>query len=161
MGRRFLECLKKRIERGIGKHVHFVNDVDLKLTVSRRIHYRIAQISYLLDTIVGRSVNFQHVKVGASSNLHTRVTLSAGRDSRTIYAVQRSGENSSYRGLAYAPGSDKKICVRETVTLDGVGKCVCDMLLTHNIVKLLRSPFPRQYFVSHLSVPRMCKSINY
>ena len=59
--RRLLECFEQGIEGGRSKHVHLVNIVDFEFTLCRGELNVFADISDVIDTIVGGSVNFDNI----------------------------------------------------------------------------------------------------
>ena len=58
---RFFESLEKRIERFLGEHVNFVNDVNLEFGTGWGITDGVPQSANLIDAAVAGGVDFQHV----------------------------------------------------------------------------------------------------
>jgi len=57
----FFERFEQRIERLRREHVHFVDDVNLEPATRWRVADGLAQLADLLDAIIRRAVDFQHV----------------------------------------------------------------------------------------------------
>ena len=64
--RRFLERLQERVERRRGEHVHFVDDVDLEMPFARRVADVVAQLAHLLDAVVARAIDLEHIEAVAA-----------------------------------------------------------------------------------------------
>ena len=89
MRRRLLQRLQKRVERGCGQHVHFVDDINFVARLRRRVAHVIAKLAHLLDAVVARAIDFQNVKTVASCDLLAIVACSVRRDRRPFFTVKR------------------------------------------------------------------------
>ena len=146
---RLFERLEQRIEGLRGEHVHFVDHVDFVFPLDRRITNVVAQLAHLLDAVVARAVDLEHVETVAPGDLLAAVANAARRDGRPVNAVERLGENARGRGLPDPARPDKKISVRETILFDRILERARDMRLADQIVERLRPIFARENLVAH------------
>ena len=59
------------------EHVHFVDDVDLELRLGRRVANVVAQLAHLLDAVVARAVDLEHVEAVAAGDLLAAIAHAA------------------------------------------------------------------------------------
>ncbi len=147
--RRLFERLEQRVERRRREHVHLVDDVDLELAVRRNVLARLAQLPHLLDAVVARAVNFQHIHRTAFGDfLHARVVV-VEIHFRPAGAVEAFGKNARNGRFPRPARSAKQIRVRNAVLFDGVGERVGDVLLTNDVLKPLRAVFAGDDLIGH------------
>jgi len=108
--------------------VNLVNDVDLKFAAGREAHI-IAEFANLIDAIVARAVDFQHIEVDPLRNLPAGITDSARVDGRAMDAVHGLGQNAGRGGFARTAGPDKKVSVSQALLLNRVLQRSNDMIL--------------------------------
>lgn len=63
MGGRLFECFEKGVEGGFRKHVDFVDNVDFVLAEAWGNDGFLAQISDIVDAVIGRGIDFDDVEV--------------------------------------------------------------------------------------------------
>jgi len=64
--RRLFQCFEQGVEGLSRQHVHFVDDVDLEGALGRRVLAVLAQVTDLIDRIVGRPVDLDHIHAVSS-----------------------------------------------------------------------------------------------
>ena len=121
----------------------------MKCPFARRVAHVVAQLAHLLDAVVARAVDLEHVEAVAAGDFLAVIAHAAGRDGRAVHAVERLGQDARGRGFADAARPDEKIGVREAVLLDRVLQRLRDVLLPDEIVERLRPIFPRENLVAH------------
>src|SRR6478609_12112887 len=84
---RLLQRLQKRVERGRRKHVYLVDEIDFVTPFGRRIPNILAQLAHVLDAVVARAVDFDHVEAIAAGDLATVIAHAAWRKCRAFDAV--------------------------------------------------------------------------
>ena len=146
---RFLQRLEQRVERRGSEHVHFVDDVDFEFPLGRRVAHVVAQFAHLLDAVVARAVDFEHVEAVAAGDFLAAVAHAAGRDGRPVHAIERLGQDARGRGFPDAARPDEKIGVREAILLDRILERARDVLLADQIVERLRPIFSREDLIAH------------
>ena len=62
MGRGLLERLEQGVERCIREHVNLVDVINFELAACRGESHGLAEVADLLDTVVRRAVDFQHIE---------------------------------------------------------------------------------------------------
>ena len=62
IGRRFFQSLQECIERSIGKHVNFIDDIHFEFAELWRIAYLIYEVSDIFNGIVGSCIQFKNIK---------------------------------------------------------------------------------------------------
>lgn len=147
--RRLLEGLEQRVERRRGEHVDFVDDVDFELRGGGRELARLAQLAHLLDAVVARAVDLQHVERAALGDFHAARIVHIKVGERTAGAVERLGEDARERGLARAARTAEQVGVRDAAGCDGIGQRARDMLLTDNVREALRAVFAGDDLIRH------------
>ena len=146
---RFFERLEQRVERRRGQHVDLVDDVDLILPVRGGVPHVVSQFADLLDAVVARAVDLQHVEAGAGGNLPARVADAAGFDRRGLDAAEGLGKDARGGRFAGAARPDEQVGVGEAVLRDGVLERAGDVLLPHHVVKRLRTVLARENLITH------------
>jgi hypothetical protein len=127
--------------------VHLVDDVDLELPLRRRVTHRFAQLTHLVDAIVGCAVNFDHVEMRSLGDRLAGRILDVEIRVGSIRAIQRFGEDSRGRGLSRAARADEQIGMRDPLARDRILQRAHNVVLAHNVIKRLRPPFARDYLV--------------
>ena len=115
MRRRLLQCFEQRVKGGRRKHVHFVDEINFVTSFCWRVANIIAQFPHVLDTVVARAVDFNHVKAIPSCYFAAVVTHATRRHRRSVYAIERLGQNARSRCFADTARTDKKIGMRQTI----------------------------------------------
>ncbi len=87
--RRFLQRLEQRIERGGSEHVHFVDNVNFESRLGRRVTRVVAQLAHLLDAVVARAVDLEHVQAIARRDLLAIIAHAARSHGRPVNAIER------------------------------------------------------------------------
>jgi hypothetical protein len=147
--RRLLERLQQGVERRRAQHVHLVDQVDAELAVRREKTDILPQITDLLDAIVARAVNLEHIKTVTRRDFAARIALAAGRFGRTLCAVERFGEDPRRRGFAHSTRTDEQVGVGQAFTLDGVAQGAHHGILPENFLEQLRTVFAGENLVTH------------
>ena len=148
MGRGFFERFQQGVERFLGQHVHFVDDVDLVLALAGRVLDAFEQmVPDLFDPVVGRAVDFQHVDAASFRDFMAECTGVAGRYGGAVYAVQGLGQDTGGGRLAHATGSSEQVGMGYLATLNGVFKRGGDVFLADYAVEFLGTPFSGRDFV--------------
>ncbi len=137
----FFERLEQGVERFLGEHVDFVDDVNFEFGARGGVADGVAQLAYFIDAAVAGAVDFQHVQRAALGDFLAVVALVAGGDGGAFDAIQGLGENAGGGRLADAARADKKVGMGEAFLLDGVFQGRGDVLLSHDLIELLRPPF--------------------
>jgi hypothetical protein len=129
--------------------VDLVNDVDLELRIGGRVFARLAQLAHLLDAVVARAVNLQHVERTAFGDFHAAQIGVVKIHLRPAGAVQAFGEDAGDGGLAGAARPAEKVGVRDALLRDGVGERLRDVLLPDDVGETLRAVFAGDDLVAH------------
>mgnify|MGYP006969180271 CR=1 FL=1 len=87
MLRRFFQGFQKRIERGRGQHVYLVDDEHALFALGRRISNILADITDVVNTVVGGSVQLRDIQDRALINAAAGVAAVAGGAVHRIFAV--------------------------------------------------------------------------
>ena len=156
-GGRFFERLEERVERRRREHVHFVDDVDLEMPFARRVTDVVAQLAHLLDAVVARAVDLEHVEAVARRDFLAAVADAAGRDGRAVHAIERLRQDARRRCFPDAARPDKQIGVREPILLDRVLERAGDVRLPDQIVERLRAIFSGENLIAH--VPNLVRPV--
>ena len=148
---RLFERFQKRVKGLVGQHMNFVDYVDLVTIPCGSKGNPFPQFADTVDASVGGTVYFLDVKRAPLSNLTARLTLVAWLWSRAIYTIKRLGQNSRSRGFANSPNASKQKGMMNAPRSDGIFKRRYNVLLSNNIFKSLRAPFPSNNLIRHLN----------
>src|SRR5215467_12995851 len=118
MLRRLLERFEQGIESRCGKHVDFVDDINLKPGTGRRIFAGLAQLTHLLDSVIAGAIDFQDVKRTPFGNFPASSVRIIELDFWTVGAVETLGENPRNGGLAGAARPAEEVSVGDSFLLD-------------------------------------------
>ena len=120
-GRRFLQDLEERVPRFAGKHVGFVDDVDLgAIRGAGGVGRSFTKITGVIDAPVARRIDLHDIEVGrAGPDTPAGVAGSAGlaifAGIRTALTIEGHGQDACSRGLTDPPGTREEIRVRHPV----------------------------------------------
>ena len=123
VGWRLLKRFQKRVERGRGEHMHFVDDIDLVARFGWRVARVFAQLAHLLDAIIARAVDLENIEAVAGCDLAAVVARAVRIDGWSLHAVERLCQNACGRSFADAARPDEQISVRQPVLRDCVLEC--------------------------------------
>ena len=142
VGRRLLERLQERLERGRRDRVDLVDDENLAAVPRGRVGHDLDEVARLVDLPVRGAVDLERVDRAPFEDLRARGARSAGRRGRPIgvVAVDRRREEPRRRGLADAARAREQVGVRETVGRDRVREGPDDLLLADDVRERARAP---------------------
>jgi hypothetical protein len=146
---RFLQRLEQRVERRRRQHVDLVDDVNLVAALGRRVADVVAQLAHLLDTVVGRAVDLQHVERAALGDLLADFLLRIEVGGGAVGGLERLGENARGGSLACAARPDEKVSLRNAAESQRVGQRAHHRLLPDDLRERLRPVLARKNLVSH------------
>ena len=153
MGRRFLQRFQQGVERLVGQHVDFIDDINLITGLRRRKFDIFPQIADLVDTPVRCGVDLIDVHRRAVIDQFTGTAVVAGRRRRPLLAVQRFRQHFGGAGLAGSPRSGKQIGMGNTPRHDRIFQRHAYMLLADQALEVPRPPLPVQRFIGHVIRP--------
>ncbi len=113
--RRFFQRLEQRVERLLGQHVNFVNNINLEARGGRDVLDRLAQFADLVDAAIAGAVDFQHVHRAAFGDFHGARIVVGEIDLGAVGAIEAFGKNSGDGGLARAARADEKVGVGDAL----------------------------------------------
>ena len=135
-----LHRLEQNVPRHLGKHVDFVDDVDLVAAPHGTGQHVLGQLTHGLRAVPAGGVDLDHVEGTLFGHGPAVLAFAAGLALFGVQAVQRLGEDPGERGLADAPGAHEKIGVARPVLDDGVLEGTHHVLLAHHVGKPLGPP---------------------
>ena len=141
MLRRLFQRFQQGVERLLGEHVHFVDDVNLVPHTTRPHRDVLSQLTYLVDPAVTRAVDLQHIHVIASGHAQTHVTLVARRGCRALHAIKRLGQDAGRGSFSHAASTREKIRMPHAIAGNRLLQRLGHMLLADQLLKTLR-PIP-------------------
>ena len=115
--------------------MNFIYQVDFVPTTGGRVVHCLAQISNIINTVIGRAINLDKIGAGAGGDLFTADTLAAGFGGGAFGAVQRPSERARSGGLANASSSAEQESVVNPTTLNGVAQRARDVPLPDHFVE--------------------------
>ncbi len=144
VGRRLFKGFQQRIEGMAGKHVHFVDQVDLEAPAARGVLHVIEQLTGVLDLGPARGVDLDQVDEAAFIDLTAHRALATGRRSDTCFTVQAFGDDPRDGGLADPARPGKQVGVVQPLdqSLEHMG-------LADHFAERARTPFTCKNLITH------------
>ena len=145
--RRFFERLQQGIEGCIRNLVCFIKDVNLVTIARRPVACGIPQFADLVDTAIGRSINFNDIDRVPGLDLSAGLAGLAGfrcrslRTSNLASAVQRHRQDTRDRSLADPTVTAEDVAVRDALLCKGIQQGARDMILPGDVREALRPIF--------------------
>jgi hypothetical protein len=112
---RLFQCFQHGVECCLGKHVHFVNDVDLETADGRCVLRVIQHFAHVVDAGIGRCVQLQQVDKAPGVDLRAGGAYTARGGGNAGLAIERLGQNPRYRGLADTARTGKQVRMMQTI----------------------------------------------
>jgi hypothetical protein len=129
--------------------VNLVNNVDLISSPDRGESHILPQFTDLIDTVITRSIDFEHVEADTSGDLTAGIAFSTGVNGWSVYTVQSLGQNPRRRRFTCSAWPDEEISMREPLLDDRVLQRLNDVILSQKIVKELGSILASEDLVTH------------
>ena len=109
-----------------------IDDVDLVAAADRCEERAFAQVTGVVDTTVAGRVDLDDVHTArpATGKVAAALAFAAGIGDRSLFAIERAGEDAGARGLAAAARSGEQIGVVDPVGGEGVAQGLGDVILT-------------------------------
>ena len=103
MRRRLFQGLEQGIERALGQHVHFVNDIDLVARLNRSIAHAVEQIAHIINASAAGSIQLQHIHMPTINDCAAVAAfcgqVNAGAVLSLAVEIQSPGQEPRRRGL--------------------------------------------------------------
>jgi hypothetical protein len=123
------------------EHVHFVDQVDLVATASRRVLHVVEQLARIVDLGARSGVHFDQVDEATLVDLATGTANAAWRRRHAGFAIQRLGENARDGGFAYTSRAGEQERMVHSAGLQRVDERAHDVILASQLSKTARPPF--------------------
>ena len=149
VGRRLFEGFQQRIEGMAGKHVHFVDQIDLEAPTAWSVLHVVEQLTRVLDLGPARGVDLDQVDKTPLINLAAYRTRPARRRGDTCFTVQAFGDDPRNGGLADAARTGKQIGVVQALTVQSVDQSLEHMGLADHFAERARTPFTCKNLITH------------
>ena len=142
---RLLERLKERIEGRLGKHVHFVYDVDLISSFAGGEMDLFPEVSDIVDASIAGGVDLDQVEGSSLIDRHTYLALIVGLAVLRRQAGGGLRQDPGRAGLAGTSGTAKQVGVGHSSLRDGVAQGLHNGLLPDHLVEPSWTPLPVEY----------------
>ena len=144
IGRRFLQCLQKRIEGRSREHVHLINDEDAVFSLRRRVRYLLNDAADVIDTVVARRIHLHHVKIRILCDRPAGAAFAARIPVDRMLAIHRLGVNLGDGCFTRSTCAAEQVAVADPAGIDLVFQSSDDRITTADILKCLRPVFTIQ-----------------
>ena len=150
--RRLFERLQQAVEGGLGKHVHFVDDVDLGPRADRAVARVLDDLPHVVDAGMRGRVHLDDVDM---ARLHDRLAMDAELrhfdaglvDLAGDFVVERAGQYAGGRGLADPAHAGEEIGLMDAIGGEGIGQRPDHRLLADQIVEGRGPVFSREHAI--------------
>ena len=153
--RRFLERFEQRVEGMIGKHMDFVDQVDLEPPTCRRVLHVVEQFTGFIHLRARRGIHLDQIHVTALVDFETGTALSARGAADACFAIQGFGQHARDRGFADPAGAGKQIGMVKSLAVQRIYQRAQHMALANHLAEIARAPFARQNLIGHWTVRHM------
>ena len=147
--RRLFEGFQQRIEGMAGKHVHFVDQVDLEAPTAWRVLHVVEQLAGVFDLGAARGVDLDQVDEAAFVDLTAHRALAARAGSDTCLTVQAFGNDPRNRGLTHPARTGKQVRVVQPLAVQGIDQSLEHMGLADHFAERARTPFTCKNLITH------------
>ena len=121
--------------------MHLVYDVNLIISLRRRVGDLLHDLPDIIHAVVGGGVNLYDIHAGAGGDGAADAALSAGTVLRGTFAVHRAGKNLCNRGFSGSSRPREQISMADALRLELVFQRSHDMILALHIREGVRSKF--------------------
>ncbi len=149
VGRRLFQGLEQRVERAGGEHVHFVDQVDLEASTTRRILHVVQQLAGILDLGTAGGVHFDQIDEAPLIDLPAYRAGAAGGGADAGLTVQALGQNARDGGLADPTGTGEQVGVVQALAVQCVDQGLEHMGLADHFAERARTPFTCKNLITH------------
>ena len=122
--RRLFKGFKQRVERLIGKHMHFVDNEDLKACGTWFVFGVFDEVFDIIDPAVAGRIHFDDVHMAVLCCHNAVGTLAAGVGTCPLFTQKRFGKYPCRRSLSAATKSRKKIGMGEASVVKRKRECL-------------------------------------
>ncbi len=136
--RRFFQCLQKSIERSCRKHMHLIDNIYFVLAFCRAIRNLFPDLTDIIHTVIGCSIDLDHVHRSACLNGFAHLTLTQGLPFTGCSQFTAFARIFATVVLPVPRCSAEKICMSDTVCVDLIGQRGHNVILPFDIFKIIR-----------------------
>ena len=145
MRRRFFQRLQQAVESLIGKHVHFVDDIDLVARRYRAITHLLDDLAYVVNASMRGGVHLDHIDMTAFHDRLTVFALHGKVDGRLVnricLVIERARQNARRGGLTDPAHTGEHPGLRNAACLERVPERTNHRLLADKIIEILGTIF--------------------
>ena len=150
---RLLQRFQQGIERILGEHVYFIDDVHF-ITATRRAILRVFNnLTHIINAGIRSGIHLNQINKAAFRNFLTRRALATRLGADTGFAIQTFGQNTGDCCFSYSACTGKQISMMQAIVIKSIDQRLQDMLLSHHFAKKPGPPFAGQYLVTHGNGP--------
>ena len=130
--------------------MNLVNDINLIFSFRRGIGYFVHDLTDIVHTIVGSSIDLDHIHAGTGCDSATGRAVTAGASFYRMFAVDTSCKNFRNSGLTRSSCTTEQISMSYALCLYLIFQSGDDRILSLHIFKTCRPEFPVQGCIRHV-----------
>ena len=119
--------------------MNLVDDVDFVFTFCGAVGNFLSDLSNVIYTVVGCSINLDHVHGSSCLDCFTHSAFITGTSIDRMFTVDRFGKDLRHCGLTGSSGPAEQICMSDTICIDLVLQCPDDRILSFYIFEFIRT----------------------
>ena len=96
--------------------MNFINDVHTHFYLRRCINRIIPQITHIVYTVVGCSIDLQNIHAGTGINGLTTAAAITGVSILWVFTIDRFSKDFCAAGFARSPRTGEQVCMTELTT---------------------------------------------
>ena len=156
--------LLQRLEQGIGgffgKHVDFIDNIDLITRLVRGIVDFLAEVSYFVNTAIAGGIYFNDIK-GTTFGYGLADSAVIARFAFTVVeAVDRLGQAACGTRFARTPWATEEIGVGNAVVGEGIQQGLGHVFLPDHLCQKLRAPLAIKDLRSHITYYNLFQAVS-
>ena len=132
--------------------MHLVDDIHPAPDLGRGVNGVVPQLPYMIHSIIGCGVNFQHIHTAAGVDAPAGGADVAGISIVWVQAVDGFGQNFRAAGFARTPGTGEEVGVAQPSGLELGLQAFCDAPLSYDFIEGLGPVFPIQGLIHGYSL---------
>ena len=129
--------------------MNLVDDVDFVFTFCGAVGNFLSDLSNVIYTVVGCSINLDHVHGSSCLDCFTHSAFITGTSIDRMFTVDRFGKDLRHCGLTGSSGPAEQIGMADAVMPDLIGQSCHNMILTLDICEIVWSEFSVKGSITH------------
>ena len=148
----FFQGLQQGVERMVGEHVHFVDQIDLVARMARCVLDVVQQFAGLVDLGARGRIDFDQIDHAPLIDFKAGAAHTARPTRYALFTVERLGQHPRQRSLAHPARAGEEIGVMQAATVQRVDQGLEHVRLPDHFGKVARPPLACKDLIAHVAL---------